>query len=132
MEQGEIRDVLVAQEQARVEALQAELDRRCKSVAGSIDSEDLATLNNVTYQAVRKMLNTNGDQSCFGLKYVPSIAIRAPERFAEEVLFFLCDLCGREHPDKKRDLTPVERLEQLADVLKKMDLDKHDKIKGLI
>jgi predicted translin family RNA/ssDNA-binding protein len=132
MEQGELKDVLIAQEQARVKALADELDRLCKEVAYSVDRTELANANDVTHQAMSKMLNSNGGQSEWGLKYVPSLALKAPDKFAETVLFFLENLCGRDHPDKKRDLTPEEELKQLKQTLREMQMDQHPKIKGLI
>jgi hypothetical protein len=130
--QGELEEVRVAQEQAKIKALVDELDRRCKEVAQGIKREELATANDVTFQAISKMLNTNGEQSCFTLKYVPSIALKNPDKFAETVLFFLCDMCGREHPDKKRPLTAEEENKLLKEKLRAMKLDQHPDFEGLM
>ncbi len=117
-------DVLIAKEQAEIKELADELDKRCKAVAEGCKREDLATANDVTYQAISKMLNTNGGQSSFGLSYIPSIAKKNPDRFAELVVFFLCDLCGREHPDKKHVQTDAERLKQMEARIRRHALDR--------
>lgn len=129
MEQGELDDVRVAKEQAEIKTLSDELDRRCKQVAHGVRIERLATLNDVTFQAIYKMLNTNNGGTEFGKNYIPSIAKESPDAFAETVLFFLCDLCGREHPDKKHDLSEKERLEGLRRELEGMDLSSHQRLK---
>jgi len=101
-------DLFIAQKQAMVKELASELDRKCKEVAYSIKSAELAIVNDVSYQYIREILNTNGDQKPFQLKLVPSLIILNPEKFVETVLYYLCDLCGYEHPEKKRKLTPEE------------------------
>lgn len=128
--QGELEEVRVVQEQAKIKALQGELDRLCKQAAYGVKMERLATLNDVTFQAISKMLNTNGEQTCWNQKYTLSIAIENPDKFAETVLFFLCDLCGREHPDKKRKLTEKEELKALKAIIREKQLD--PLFKGLI
>jgi hypothetical protein len=132
MAQGDLEGVIIAQEQARIKALSDEFDRRCKQAASGIKQVRLATLNGVTFQQISKMLNTNGHQDELRKGYIPSIAIENPDKFAEEVLFFLCDLCGREHPPKKHKLTAGERLKQLEEVLREMQMDKHPKVKDLL
>jgi|GEM_PF-6093124 len=103
-------DIFVQQQVVENKALAEQFDRHCKEVAESIDSKDLAAANDVTYAYIRKMLNTNSAQSPMQMDIIPSLARMNPDKFAETVLRFLCDLCGREVPEKKRSMTPEEEL----------------------
>ena len=132
MEQGKFEDIEFIQEQVKVKVLRDELDRLCKLVAYTIKNTELALLNDVSPQAISKMLNTNGEQTPFGKDYIPSIAIKNPEYFMNTVGKFFCDLCGYELPEKKRSLTDEERLKLLTEKLREMKLDKHEDLKDLL
>lgn len=120
------KDVEISEKQARVKALAAELDRRLKAVALSLDRQNFAAINDRSYSYISEILNTNCEDSAkpFQVKFIPAEIIEAPEAFKRDVLDFLCDLCGYEHPEKKRDMTPEEELRQLKDQIKQHKLEK--------
>lgn len=103
-------DIFTQQQVVENKALADQLDRLCKEVAESIDSKDLAAANDVTYAYIRKMLNTNGSQCPMQKDIIPSLAKMNPDKFADTVLRFLSDLCGRELGEKKRIMAPEEEL----------------------
>lgn len=107
------RDLEIQEQMIRCCTLAADLDRRLKDVAYSIDRKDLAMVNDISYSYLSEMLNTNGDQKPFKTPMIPSLLLLAPDLFAQEVLGPLCDLAGYEMPEKKRLLTPEEELKKL-------------------
>jgi hypothetical protein len=125
-------DIFIQSAIAKNKAIAAELDKRCKEVAGSVDSQKLATLNDVTYQYIREMLNTNGEQRPWQLKMLPSLIQAAPEKFVDVILFWFCDLCGYNPPEKKKELTTEEELKLLKSKIKEMQLDEHPKFKNFM
>lgn len=124
-------DINIAEEQARIKVLADELDRLCKKVAYSIDRSELANANDVTYQAIGRMLNTNSSQEAWKLYYVPSLAVKAPDRFRELVLTFLANLSGGE-VTRKKTLTPEQENIILKQQIKLMHLDLHPNFKDLM
>lgn len=130
--QGSIYEIAIEQERVKNEVLAKDFERLLKEVALAVDSNRLANVNGKSYQYVRMILNTNGDQRPFPLEFVPSLISCAPELFAEKILNWLCDLCEREHPEKRRTLTPEEELKLLKIKLKDMKLDMHPDLRGLI
>lgn len=125
MEQITFEDIELQAKQARLKAAGHELDRRCKAVALSLNRSELAAVNDLSYSYISEMLNTNNEQKQkpWQMSLIPSLAVENPERFAEEVLFFLCDLCGREYPEKKRDLTVEEELTAYKRIIKDRGLE---------
>ena len=124
--QGDLEEVVIQQKQVRIRVLAGELERRLKTVAHSIPRETFALVNDKSYSYVSEILNTNSEetQKPYQVKLIPSLITENPERFAEEVINWLCDLCGREHPQKKRELTPVEELALLKQKIKDHKLER--------
>jgi hypothetical protein len=116
----------------KVEAHAAELDRLYKEVAGSLDSTRLANITGKSYQYVRMILNTNGEQRPFPPDMVPALMTEAPDLFSHKIINWFCDHCSLLHPEPKRDITPKERLEQLNKILMEMRLNEHPALKRLL
>ncbi len=128
--QGILDEVLIEQARVANDIHAAELDKRCKAVAGAIDSTRLASVNGLSYQYIRAMLNTNSEQKPWRLDLIPALAIEAPDLFAEYILSWLCELCGREVPPKKRVLTSEEELSRIKETIRMHGLD--PLFKGLV
>lgn len=112
MEQMDFNDVEIQEKQARIRFLAAEVDRRLKAVALTVDRHRLATLNDKSYSYISEILNTNNEdgQKPFQIKFIPSLLIERPEEFKSQVIDFLCELTGYLPPKKKSLLTPEEEL----------------------
>ena len=111
--QGHLDEILIQQKQAKIAVLVSELERRLKAVALGISRETFAALNDRSYSYVSQILNTNSEdaQRPFQVSLIPSLVEECPDRFVEEVINWFCDLCGFEHPARKKSLTPEEELE---------------------
>ena len=125
MEQMTIRDIEIQEKQGRIKALAAELDRRLKAVAFSIDRHEFATLNDKSYSYIAEILNTNNEdgQKPFQVKFIPCLITENPEKFKEEVIDFLCELAGYISPEKKRNLTPADELNLIKQKIKAHGLE---------
>jgi hypothetical protein len=128
----EISEIEIEQTRVKVEAHAAELDRLYKEVAGSLDSTRLANITGKSYQYVRMILNTNGEQRPFPPDMVPALMTEAPDLFSHKIINWFCDHCSLLHPEPKRDITPKERLEQLNKILMEMRLNEHPALKRLL
>ena len=123
--QMSFKDIEIQEKQAKVKAMAAELDKRLKAVAYSIERHLFATLNDKSYSYINEILNTNNEESQkpFQVKFIPSLIIEQPNKFKEEVIDFLCEMAGYESPEKKRDLTPEEELTLLKNKIKEHGLE---------
>ncbi len=132
--QGTFEEIEMMEKVARAKALGCERERLLKGVAASIDRKLLAAYLNVSYSYLSEIINGNNEagQKPIPHKFVGAIMMLAPDRYMAEVASFDEDVCGYEHPPKKRDLTPNERLENISQVLKKMGMDKHPDLKELL
>jgi len=112
LDQLTFKDVEIGEKQARIKILSAELERRLKAVALSIDRQIFSAVNDKSYSYMSEILNTNNEDAAkpYQVKFIPSLTIENPKRFKEEVIDFLCELCGYSSPEKKKDLTPEEEL----------------------
>lgn len=118
------KDVEIGEKQARVRALAAELDRRLKTVALSLDRQNFAAINDKSYSYISEILNTNcEDSKPFQVKFIPAEIIEAPDVFKREVIDFLCELCGYSSPEKKKDLTPEQELAEIKQRIKAHGLE---------
>lgn len=125
MEQMDFRDIELQEKQARAQAMAAELDRRLKAVALTMDRQTFATLNDKSYSYISEILNTNSEagQKPFQIKFMPSLFIEKPEVFKEIVIDWLCDLIDHNHPEKKKRLTPEEELALYKKLIRDKGLD---------
>ena len=112
MDQLTFKDVEIGEKQARAKILAIEIERKLKSVALTLDRQTFSAINDKSYSYMSEILNTNNEDGSkpFQVKFIPSIIIESPDTFMKEVGFFICDLCGYEKPDKKKNMTPEEEL----------------------
>ena len=118
-------DIILSEKLARSQALAQELDRRCKSVAYSIGRAKTATILDITISYANELLNSNNEtgQKHWQQKFNPALALESPDIFKREVIDFLCDICGYEHPEKKRTMTPEEELKAVKKIIKAHGLE---------
>lgn len=123
--QGTFEEIEIAEKVAKAKALGCERERRLKGVALSIDRKTLATILDVSYSYLSDVLNTNNEagQKPIPHKWHGAIMLLAPEKYMQEVATFDEDVCGYDHPDKKRDLTPEEELKAIKEKIKKHGLE---------
>jgi len=123
--QGEFEEVIIQQKQVRIKVLACELEKRLKAVALSIPREAFALVNDKSYSYVSEILNTNSEegQKPYQVKLIPSLTTENPDKFTEEVINWLCDLCGREHPEKRKEMTPEEELRLLKRKIREHKLE---------
>ena len=126
MKQLTLKDVEISEKKARAESLAADLDRRLKVAALAADRGTIAAINDKTYSYMSDILNTNNEnnQRPFQVKFIPSLIIENPKVFKEEVIDFLCDLCGYETPEKKKHLSDEEKIIKLERRIKQHGLEK--------
>jgi len=108
------RDMEIKEKATRTKALAAELDRRFKGVAHSLDRQDLASILDVSYSYLSEILNTNGEQKPFKCHHIPALILENPDLFINEVIGFLCEIAGYYPPLKRKALTPEEELEKIT------------------
>jgi len=109
--------------QAQVEVMAAELDRRRKDVAYCIGRKRFGLIIDKAPSYVNEILNTNGLQKKFQPEMEPALIIENPDKYAEQVINYLCDMTGYEHPQKKAKKPPEEELRELKKALKAKGLD---------
>ncbi|HDZ62535.1 MAG TPA: hypothetical protein ENH40_05260 [Nitrospirae bacterium] len=126
MKQMSLKDIDIPEKRARAEELAAELDRRLKAVALQSDRNTIAAINDKSYSYFSDILNTNNEraQRPFQVKFIPSLLIENPEKFKEEVIDFLCEICGYEPPEKKRKLEAEEKLNLIERRIENHGLEK--------
>ncbi|MDF1536085.1 MAG: hypothetical protein P1S46_06215 [bacterium] len=117
------RDLEIQERATRNKVLAAELDRRFKGVAHSIDRQDLASILDVSYSYLSEILNTNGEQKRFKTHHIPALVLENPDLFMSEVVGFLCEAAGYNPPEKKRTLTPEEELARLMKKIRERGLE---------
>jgi hypothetical protein len=120
--QGQFEDLAIQERETRAKWIAGEHQRRCREVAAAIDSTTLAAVCGVSYQYIRAMLNSNGDQRPWQHEHDGALMILAPDLYAELVLNWLAQLVDREPPPKRKDLTPEERLAALESAIKQHGL----------
>lgn len=125
MKQIGFSDIEIQEKQARIRTVAAELDRRLKAVALTIDRQRLATLNDKSYSYISEILNTNNEdgQKPFQVKYIPSLLVEKPEEFKTLIVDFFCELTDHFPPEKKTPLTPEEELRAYKKIIKEHGLE---------
>lgn len=132
-EQGTFEEVEIAQKVVKARALGCEREKRLKGVAAAIDRKMLAATLELSYTYVSDVLNSNNEagQKPIPHKWHGAIQMLAPDLYMKEVASFDEDVCGYQHPEKKRPLTPEEENRMFRQGLKDMKLDQHESFKHL-
>jgi hypothetical protein len=126
MEQGTFEDIELQEKITRARVTGCERERRLKGVALTIDRKTLSAYLDVSYSYVSEVLNTNNEagQKPMPTKWHGAIMLLAPERYMSEVAAFDEDVCGYEHPPKKRQLTVKELFEKVVERIDQCHIEK--------
>lgn len=133
MEQGTLEDIAIQEKHVRAMTYGHEWENLLKTVARSIDRKTLAAVLGTSYTNLSDHLNgnrpVNGDAANakpaphWPSNWTGALFLLAPDVFMEEAGKFAVDICGYDHPEKKRTLTPEEELKALRAQIKAHGLE---------
>lgn len=122
MQQMTIKDIEIAELQARVKAFSEEFEQICRISARSVNRHDLSSTVDKAYSYVSDILNVN-DGKNFPLYLLVAVCIMNPDVAREMILGFLSEITGSEVPRKKRMLTAEEELRIIKRKIKEHGLE---------
>jgi len=117
-----IKDIEIAELQARVKAHSEEFEHICRIAARSVNRHDLSAAVDKAYSYVSDILNIN-DGKNFPLYLLTAICLMNPEIAREMILGFLAKITNSETPQKKKLLTPEEELSIIKRKIREHGLD---------
>jgi len=121
------KDIEMAEKQAQVKLLAADIQRRLKATGLGIDRHTFAAINDKSYSYISEILNSNNEDGSkpFPANFIPTEIIEVPDLFMKEVWNPIAELCGHQpSPGKKRGLTAEEELSEIKEKIVTHGLEK--------
>lgn len=122
MIQMTLKEVEIAERQAKIKALTDEFERNCKEAARAINRYDLAAAVDKAYSYVSDILNMNPEGKPFNLYMLIATCLLNKDLFREGPLKFLNELADCYPPKKIRPMTAEDELRLIKNKIKEHGL----------
>jgi len=123
MTQLTLKEIEIAEMQARVKSVSCAFERLCKEISRGLNRHDLADSVDRSYSYISDILNTNQDGKPFTMYLLIATCLINPDMFRDNILKFLNELAGCYPPKKIRPLTADEELRLIKRKIKEHGLE---------